>query len=240
MYLLNYTEACNKFAQPISSSLRPAGPPRGGDSGTMTPAPMEFRGPMNSRGGPSKWHWEVKGPSKSHVKAGKMSVERQLKISIKTLKFWWRPFFSFFFFFLEVTWFSQGKTVEIPVKTLFFLFSFGDHISFRIKQLHFFRLFWTSHNQNSVMLELAPGPRSALGAPGARATQLLLNNCHNGGEPLATLCLIWISDLSLQKRTRYRSTNRLVETVYQRFHCASKTVDTVCSLSFLFQCMDRS
>ena len=35
-----------------------------------------------------------------------------------------------------------------------------------------------------------PGPRSALGAPDARATQLLLNNCHNGGEPLATLCLI--------------------------------------------------
>ena len=32
-----------------------------GARGTMTP------GPMSSRGGPSKWHWEVKGPLKSHV-----------------------------------------------------------------------------------------------------------------------------------------------------------------------------
>ena len=47
MYLLNYTEACNKFAQPISRSLRPAGPPRGGDRGDNDPGAHELeRGPI--------------------------------------------------------------------------------------------------------------------------------------------------------------------------------------------------
>ena len=31
---------------------------------------------------------------------------------------------------------------------------------------HFLRLFWSSQNRKSVIFELAPGPRSALGAPG--------------------------------------------------------------------------
>ena len=44
-------------------------------------------------------------------------------------------------------------------------FFFGDHIIFRTKQRHFLRLFRTSRNQNSVIFELALGPRSALGAP---------------------------------------------------------------------------
>ena len=30
---------------------------------------------------------------------------------------------------------------------------------------HFFRQFWSSQNRKSVIFELAPGPRSALGAP---------------------------------------------------------------------------
>ena len=29
---------------------------------------------------------------------------------------------------------------------------------------HFLRLFWSSQNRKSVIFELAPGPRSALGA----------------------------------------------------------------------------
>ena len=155
----------------------------------MTSGPMEFREPMSSRGGPSKWHWEVKDPSKSHVKAGKI-----VKISEKTFLFFWDHLIF------------TGKTVEIPVKTLFF--SFGDHISFQIKQQHFLRLFWISHYENSVMLELAPGPHLTLGAPGARATQLLLNNCHNGGEPLATLCLIWSAG-DLNRRPPAPETNVL-------------------------------
>ena len=30
---------------------------------------------------------------------------------------------------------------------------------------HFLRLFWRLQNRKSVIFELAPGPRSALGAP---------------------------------------------------------------------------
>ena len=52
-----------------------------------------------------------------------------------------------------------------------------------------------------------PSPRHC-----ARATQLLSKKCRSGGEPLATLCRfdrpeIWTSDLPLQRRTRYSSTN---------------------------------
>ena len=56
---------------------------------------------------------------------------------------------------------SGGETFEISEKTFFF----GDHIIFRTKQQHFLRLFWTLQNHNSFTFELAPGPRSALGAP---------------------------------------------------------------------------
>ena len=45
-----------------------------------------------------------------------------------------------------------GKTARISVKTFL--------------KRHFLRLFWNSHNRKSVIFELAPGPRSALGAPG--------------------------------------------------------------------------
>ena len=56
---------------------------------------------------------------------------------------------------------STGKTVRISVKTFFF----KDHIIFRTKLWHFVLLFWTSQNRKSVIFELAPGPRLALGAP---------------------------------------------------------------------------
>ena len=35
----------------------------------------------------------------------------------------------------------------------------------RTKLRHFLRLFWGSQNRKSVIFELAPGPRSVLGAP---------------------------------------------------------------------------
>ena len=44
-------------------------------------------------------------------------------------------------------------------------FFFGDHVIIRTKLRHFLRLFWSSQNRKSVIFELAPGPRSALGAP---------------------------------------------------------------------------
>ena len=58
---------------------------------------------------------------------------------------------------------SSGKTVRISVKTFFFVF--GDHIIIRTKLRHFLCLFWSSQNRKSVIFELAPGPRLALGAP---------------------------------------------------------------------------
>ena len=57
---------------------------------------------------------------------------------------------------------STGKTVRISVKTFFF---YGDHVIIRTKLRHFLPLFWSSRNRKSVIFELAPGPRSALGAP---------------------------------------------------------------------------
>ena len=42
---------------------------------------------------------------------------------------------------------------------------------FRTNQQHFLRLFWTLQNHNSVTYELAPGPRSVLGAPAYQAQQ---------------------------------------------------------------------
>ena len=70
-------------------SLREGG---GGQGRTMTQGPMEFRGPMSSKEGPSKWHWEVKGPLKSHI-----TILFLLEITWfraeKPLKFRRRPFF---------------------------------------------------------------------------------------------------------------------------------------------------
>ena len=73
-----------------------------------------------------------------------------------------------------------GKTVEILVKTFLF---FGDHIIFRTKQQHFLRLFWTLQNQNFVIVELTPGPRSALGTPALKCRgieQISFITCLNG------------------------------------------------------------
>ena len=69
----------------------------------------------------------------------------------------------FFFFFFGDHLISTGKTVRISVKTFFF----GDHIIIRTKLRHFLRLFWSSQNRKSVLFELAPGQRSALGTPGS-------------------------------------------------------------------------
>ena len=49
-------------------------------------------------------------------------------------------------------------------KTFFFFFT--DHIKIRTKLWHFLRLFWSLQNRKSEIFELAPDPRSALGAPG--------------------------------------------------------------------------
>ena len=68
---------------------------------------------------------------------------------------------------------SAGITVKISLKTFVFLFFFGDHIIFRTKQQHFLGLIWASQDQNSVIFELAPGPRSALGAPALKL------NCYD-------------------------------------------------------------
>ena len=82
----------------------------------MTPGPMDFRGPlgfrkavgfsgpMSSRGGPSKWHWEI---------------------SMWSLK----TFFFFFFFFFGEHLISTGKTVRISVKTFFCFFRRSHHFS---------------------------------------------------------------------------------------------------------------
>ena len=59
------------------------------------------------------------------------------------------------FFFFGDHLFSNAKTVRILVKT----------IIIRAKLRHSLRLFWSSQNRKSVIFELAPGPRSALGAP---------------------------------------------------------------------------
>ena len=39
---------------------------------------------------------------------------------------------------------------------------------------HFLRLFWSSQNRKSVIFELAPGPRSALGASVSRPNPTLV------------------------------------------------------------------
>ena len=54
------------------------------------------------------------------------------------------------------------KTVAFFLEDLFF---FGDHIKIRTKLWHFSRLFWSSQNRRSVIFELTPDQRSAIGAP---------------------------------------------------------------------------
>ena len=75
-----------------------------------------------------------------------------------------KPLRPFFFFFGDHL-ISTGKTVTISAKTFSFFFFFGDHVIFPTKLQHFLRLFWDSQSRKSVIFELAPGPRLALGAP---------------------------------------------------------------------------
>ena len=94
---------------------------RGGQGRTMTQGPMEFRGPMSSRGGPSKWHWEVKGPSKSHITV---------------------------LFLLEITWFRAEKPLKFRRRTFFLVITsfFGPNSSIFSVYLDFtksqFRHIW--------------------------------------------------------------------------------------------------
>ena len=48
---------------------------------------------------------------------------------------------------------------------LFFFFFFGRSRQFSAQTAPFSPSIWTSQNQNSVIFELSPGPRSALGTP---------------------------------------------------------------------------
>ena len=70
---------------------------------------------------------------------------------------------------------SRGP-IETTLKTQFVEgrrpFFLGDHIKIRTKLWHFSRLFWSSQDLRSVIFELTPGPRSALGAP-ARNRELI-------------------------------------------------------------------
>ena len=71
------------------------------------------------------------------------------------------------------------KTVRIPLTNFFF----WDRIIIWTKLRHCFRLFWSSQNLNSVIFQLAPGLRSALGAtagerrPSCNTRHLLLLSC---------------------------------------------------------------
>ena len=80
-----------------------------------------------------------------------------LILTEKTVRFSVKIFF--FCFGDHLVW--TEKTVRISVKTCFF---FGVHI-IRTKLRHYLHLFWSSQNRKSVIFELAPGLRSALGAP---------------------------------------------------------------------------
>ena len=62
---------------------------------------------------------------------------------------------------MRTAWFWPEKPLKFPIRPFCFL----DHIIFLTNQQHFLRLFWTLQNHNCVTFELAPGPRSALGAP---------------------------------------------------------------------------
>ena len=128
------------------------------------------------------------------------------------------------FFFLEITWFLPEKSVEIPVKTLFFCFFFCFFL------LEITSVFGSNSSIFSVYFGLhttrIPScwswPRAQV-----RLSAFLAPGQHSSFWTIVTMvanrwqhCVwfdrpeIWISDLPLQKRTRYRSTNWLVETVY--------------------------
>ena len=59
---------------------------------------------------------------------------------------------------------STEKTVRISVKTFFFFFFWRSHHN-SDKTAAFFPSVLVFQNRKSAIFELAPGPRSALGAP---------------------------------------------------------------------------
>ena len=129
----------------------------------------------------------------------------------KSLKFRWRPFFSFFYGdHLNLA----GKTVEIPVKTLFlFFFCFLLKITsvFRSNSSIFF-VYFGLHTTRIPSCWSWPQAHFRLSAP-------LAPGQHSSFWTIVTMVAnrwqhcVWfdrpeirISDLPLQKRTRYRST----------------------------------
>ena len=135
-----------------------AGPPRRGEAGgTMTPGAIDFRGPMGFRkavgfSGPSRGPMSSRGAHRKDTENSACEA--------------WRPFF---FILLEITKFRPEKPSKFRWKPFFV---FGDHIIIRTKLRHFLRLFWSSQNRKSVIFELAPGPRSALGARGSKCRKV--------------------------------------------------------------------
>ena len=110
----------------------------------MTPGPMDFRGPIMgllASGGPAEGPWASEGAHRNETEKSACKDRRP--------------------FFYGDHLISIGKTVRISVKTFFL-----EITSYLTKLRHFLRLFWSSQNWKYVMFELAPGPGSALGAPG--------------------------------------------------------------------------
>ena len=152
----------------------------GGAGDTTTPGPMDFkgptgfrkavgfsgpsRGPMSSRGGPFKWHWEISMWRLKTFFFWKSPNFDQKKL----FEFRWRPFLFFFCFRDHLI--LTGKTVKISVETFFF----GNNIIFWTKLQHFFRLFWTSQNRKSFIFELAPGRFLVPSGTGPRTSKCVL------------------------------------------------------------------
>ena len=127
-----------------------------------------------------------------------------------------------------------GKNVKISVKTFFIFFIFWDHLisvgkNVRISvktflKRHFLRLFWSSQNRKSVIFELAPGPRSALGAPAGSPPNLQTTHEGNFCTCNRTLFSDYF-DQSLTTRSPERgfSTNITPTLHLVQPHCASIT-----------------
>ena len=89
---------------------------------------------------------------------------------------------------------------------------------------HFLRLFWRSQNRKSVIFELAPGPRSALGAPAGSPPNLQTTHVGNFCTCNRTLFSDY-SNQSLTTRSPERgfSTNITLTFHLVQPHCASIT-----------------
>ena len=70
---------------------------------------------------------------------------------------------------------NPEKTVAFFLEDLFFVGE--DHIKIGTKLWPFPRLFWSLQHRKSVIFELAPGLRSALGAPVRTFTTLTAQSC---------------------------------------------------------------